>query len=87
MSLFQIHPHRDQRRNDSETRVDFRDSDSFLNLEDPAQRSEASRRVLCFKDVKGFKQLTSDIHEHYKFYKTLGKGSFGEVLLAQHIQA
>lgn len=65
--------------------TDYRESVTF-NYEDPKQRAEAYRRVITFKDFKGFKSVT-DIHEHYKFYKTLGKGSFGEVLLAEHIRA
>lgn len=44
------------------------------------------RKVLSFKDFKGFKRVT-DIHDHYKFFKALGKGSFGEVLSAEHIRA
>lgn len=42
--------------------------------------------MLSFKDVKGFKKV-ADIHQYYRFFKTLGKGSFGEVLLAEHVRA
>lgn len=48
--------------------------------------AESYRRVISFKDFKGFKQV-KDIHEHYQFFRILGKGSFGEVLCASHIKA
>lgn len=65
---------------------DLEFSYSYLNSKDPKVREDAYRKLLSFKDIKGFKAIT-DIHEHYRFYKTLGKGSFGEVLLAKHIKA
>ena len=71
-------------RNNRISDLEFRNS--YLNCKDPRVREEAYRKLLSFKDVKGFKVI-KDIHEHYQFYKTLGKGSFGEVLLAKHIKA
>ena len=44
------------------------------------------RQMLSFKDFKGFKKI-KDIGDHYSFFKTLGKGSFGEVMQAEHIKA
>lgn len=65
---------------------DLEYQNSYLNSKDPKEREDAYRKLLSFKDIKGFKEI-KDIHEYYKFYKTLGKGSFGEVLLAKHIKA
>jgi len=48
--------------------------------------SESIRRILSFKDFKGFKKV-GDITDHYKFYNALGKGSFGEVMKAEHTKA
>lgn len=54
-------------------------------MNDPTRRQEAIERLLSFKDVKGFKSIV-DIHQHYRFFKQLGKGSFGEVLLGEHVR-
>ncbi len=43
------------------------------------------RRTITFRDYKGFKRI-DDIREHYKFFQTLGKGSFGEVKKAENIK-
>ena len=48
--------------------------------------SDSARRILSFKDFKGFKKVL-DISEHYTFQETLGKGSFGEVMKAEHKKA
>lgn len=48
--------------------------------------SISTRRVLSFKDFKGFKK-TSDILNNYNILEPLGKGSFGEVRKALHIKA
>ena len=73
---------RNSKRNNEQEDTDYRDSETQEQL----SRAEAYRRVLTFKDFKGFKTV-KDIHEHYRFYKALGKGSFGEVLCAEHIKA
>jgi hypothetical protein len=67
-----------------DSEADYQDSELLMN--DPKKREEAIAKLLSFRDVKGFKQIT-DIHEHYRFYRQLGKGSFGEVLLGEHIHA
>lgn len=43
------------------------------------------KRIITFKDFKGFKNI-EDIKTKYKFYKILGKGSFGEVRQATNIK-
>lgn len=48
--------------------------------------SESIRRILSFKDFKGFKKI-ADITDHYRFFHPLGKGSFGEVMKAEHTKA
>lgn len=48
--------------------------------------SVSTRRVLSFKDFKGFKK-THDILSNYTIMEPLGKGSFGEVRKALHIKA
>ena len=59
---------------------------SYLAIIDPKKLEEKYRRLLDFKDFKGYKKV-EDIHAHYQFFKILGKGSFGEVFLAKHIKA
>ena len=59
---------------------------SYLAVKDPKKLEEAYRRLIAFKDFKGYKRV-KDIHQHYEFFKILGKGSFGEVYLANHIKA
>ena len=59
---------------------------SYLALQDPKKLEQAYRHLLSFKDFKGCKPI-ADIHEHYQFFKLLGKGSFGEVFLAKHVKA
>ncbi len=62
---------------------------------------EAERKILQFKDFKGFRRLASvvgtsdasvaqrddDIAKRYVINDVLGKGSFGEVRKAMHIKA
>ncbi len=43
------------------------------------------KRIITFKDFKGFKEV-DDITLHYKFFDTLGKGSFGEVKKGENIK-
>ena len=47
---------------------------------------DSERNILSFRDYKGFKK-TGDITKKYLMKEALGKGSFGEVRLAHHIQA
>ncbi len=55
-------------------------------MQDPLKLQAAYRQLLSFKDFKGIKRV-EDIHLHYRFIKILGKGSFGEVLLALNLRA
>ena len=48
-------------------------------------RSQDLKKIITFKDFKGFKEV-DDIMLHYKFYDTLGKGSFGEVKKGENIK-
>jgi serine/threonine protein kinase len=52
----------------------------------PVGKLESERRILSFKDYKGFKK-SNDISKRYKMFQPLGKGSFGEVRRANHIRA
>ncbi len=47
---------------------------------------ENYRRIISFKDFKGFKKI-DDILEYYQLFNTLGSGSFGEVVRAEHKKA
>ena len=48
-------------------------------------RSNQSRlRTLAMRDIKGFKKSDS-ISNFYDIQKTIGYGSFGEVVKAQHL--
>jgi len=49
-------------------------------------KQDSARRILSFKDFKGFKHI-NDIQQYYTFYDVLGKGTFGEVLRAEHRKA
>jgi serine/threonine protein kinase len=49
-------------------------------------KTESVRRILSFKDFKGFKKV-HDISDYYQFGETLGSGSFGEVVRAVHRKA
>ena len=51
-----------------------------------AKASESYRRLISFKNYKGFKKV-DNILDHYELSDTLGTGSFGEVLRAMHKKA
>lgn len=52
----------------------------------PLRHMDSMRRIISFKDFKGFKKI-DDISQYYTFFKTLGSGSFGEVKKAEHVKA
>ncbi|CDW82278.1 cam snf1 family [Stylonychia lemnae] len=43
-------------------------------------------RMITSKDFRGFKKV-EDINKHYTFFNTLGQGSFGKVMKAEHMKA
>jgi len=49
------------------------------------QRNDKYRKVISFKDFKGFKKV-DDITLNYELGETLGSGSFGTVKRARHIR-
>lgn len=51
-----------------------------------AKAAENYRRIISFKDFKGFKRI-ENISEYYELFNTLGSGSFGEVVRAEHKKA
>ncbi|CDW81372.1 protein kinase domain containing protein [Stylonychia lemnae] len=44
------------------------------------------KNMLTSKDFRGFKKV-DDINKHYTFFNTLGQGSFGKVMKAEHMKA
>lgn len=50
-----------------------------------SQRNDKYRKVISFKDFKGFKKV-EDITQNYELGETLGSGSFGTVKRARHIR-
>lgn len=64
----------------------FSGTEKKIEIETSYVRTESARRILSFKDFKGFKKV-NDIADYYKFGSRLGQGSFGEVLKAEHKKA
>jgi serine/threonine protein kinase len=62
------------------------DDQPMIEVRTSQAKSDSARRILSFKDFKGFKKV-QDIQQYYKFYEMLGKGTFGEVLRAEHRKA
>ena len=53
------------------------------NIDSSHTGHEKFKRVLSFKDFRGFKYI-SNIKERYKIGRILGEGSFGQVRIAMH---
>jgi serine/threonine protein kinase len=64
-------------------------SEFYYHLPTAEERLEAEKRILSYKDFKGFKRIENNhsITDRYRMGEALGKGSFGEVRRAEHILA